>query len=137
MSVDKKVFVDTNLWIYSYSSDELKKHDRAREIIDQNNVVISTQVLNEFSNVLNKKFKSPWLAVEMAIAEITASSSVVLVTTDTIQAAIAIAERYNFSYYDSLIISSALENHCEYLYSEDLAHTQKIEASLYIINPFK
>ncbi len=39
--------------------------------------------------------------------------------------------------YDSLIISTALENNCEILYSEDMQHKQIIENKMVIINPFE
>jgi predicted nucleic acid-binding protein len=47
-----------------------------------------------------------------------------------------IAERYGFSFYDSLIISSALQSGCTVLYSEDMQHGQKIDGQLLISNPF-
>ena len=43
--------------------------------------------------------------------------------------------RYQFSFYDSLIISAALEAGCKTLYSEDLQHGQII-GQLTIVNPF-
>jgi len=46
-------------------------------------------------------------------------------------------EKYKYSYWDSLILASALENSCSILYSEDMQHGQVIEDSLKIINPFK
>ncbi len=48
-----------------------------------------------------------------------------------------IKKRYRFSYWDSLIIASALENNCSILYSEDMQHSQVIEDNLKIINPFE
>ena len=47
-----------------------------------------------------------------------------------------IRDKYNISYYDSLILSSAIDSKCNILYSEDMQHNQKIE-TLTIINPFK
>lgn len=49
--------------------------------------------------------------------------------------ALDISERWQYSFYDSLIIASAREASCSILYSEDLQHRQKIY-SLEIINPF-
>jgi len=40
------------------------------------------------------------------------------------------------SSYDCLIIASALEANCKYLFSEDMQHGQIIENTLKIINPF-
>ena len=41
-------------------------------------------------------------------------------------------------FFDSnIIITSALENDCSILYTEDLQHEQVIEGKLKIINPFE
>ncbi|MCP4697351.1 MAG: PIN domain-containing protein [Gammaproteobacteria bacterium] len=57
-----KAFVDTNIWIYLYlrpeNSKDQKKQQQAKKVIqDYENMVISTQVLNEVSNVLYRKYK--------------------------------------------------------------------------------
>lgn len=44
---------------------------------------------------------------------------------------------YVFSYWDSLVISSALESGCSILYSEDMQNGQVINKKLTIKNPFK
>lgn len=46
-----------------------------------------------------------------------------------------IQERYQYGFYDSLIIAAALEGGCQYLITEDLQHGQKVE-QLTIQNPF-
>lgn len=48
---------------------------------------------------------------------------------------IDIMKRWQFSFYDSLIIAAAIQADCNVLFSEDLQHQQKIH-SLTIINPF-
>ena len=54
----------------------------------------------------------------------------------TIKYAIEIKKKYGYSYYDSVIIASALQNNCTILYTEDMQHKQIIENTLEIINPF-
>ena len=46
------------------------------------------------------------------------------------------ARKYNYSFYDSLIIAAAIESGCSILYSEDMQHNQLIEEKLKIVNPF-
>ncbi len=46
-------------------------------------------------------------------------------------------QKYNLSFWDSLIISSALLGQANYLYSEDMQHGLIIEKKLEIINPFQ
>ena len=62
--------------------------------------------------------------------------SVEIISLVTIHTALNIRERYNFSWYDSLIVGTALEAGCETLYSEDMQNGQLINNSLRIVNPF-
>jgi len=55
----------------------------------------------------------------------------------TLDQTLKISAQYGFSFWNSMIVSSALINHCSILYSEDLQHNQIIENRLQIINPFK
>ena len=45
-------------------------------------------------------------------------------------------ERYQLSWYDSLIVAAALEAQCGVLYSEDMRHRQMF-GDLRIANPFR
>ena len=62
--------------------------------------------------------------------------SVEIISLVTIHTALNIRERYNYSWYDSLIVGTALEAGCETLYSEDMQNGQLINNSLRIVNPF-
>lgn len=54
----------------------------------------------------------------------------------TIHTALKVGERYSFSWYDSIIVSSALEADCDILYSVDMQNSQLINGRLRIVNPF-
>jgi len=62
--------------------------------------------------------------------------SVFSVTRDTSLYALSLKEKYNYSWWDSLVLASALENGCQIVYSEDMQHGQIIENCLKIVNPF-
>lgn len=49
---------------------------------------------------------------------------------------LALKKRYGYSYWDSLILASALESECSVVYSEDMQDGQSIEQTLTIKNPF-
>jgi len=132
-----KSFFDTNLLIYLYSEDELDKQAQIlTQIKNTENRWISTQVLNELSNTLRRKFKLEYADIVKVIAEIRANFEIITVQIETIELALKIAEKYRYSYYDSAIIAAALESSCTLLYSEDMQHNQIIEGQLKIINPF-
>ena len=131
-----KSFFDTNILIYLFS-DEAFKHKKARNLFALiDNKIISTQVLNEFANVCYKK-KLVNSDISAYINKLSLNFQVSLIYKTTIHDAIKIKEKYRYSYYDSVIIASALQNNCSILYSEDMQHNQLIENKLTIINPFK
>jgi predicted nucleic acid-binding protein len=48
-------FLDSNILIYAYFDKEKDKQIICRKLISNNKIIISTQVLQEMSNVLNRK----------------------------------------------------------------------------------
>ncbi len=64
------VFLDTNILVYAYSDTELQKQFIARKLVTENISFISTQVLQELSNTLNRKFKKPWSEITEAIGNL-------------------------------------------------------------------
>jgi predicted nucleic acid-binding protein len=54
----------------------------------------------------------------------------------TLEKTVAIMEKYNYSYWDSMMLASAIESDCSVIYSEDMQHGQTIDGKLKIINPF-
>lgn len=131
-----KVFLDTNILIYGYSQDEADKQQRAIECVQSGEVWISTQVLNETINVFRRKFSLEYSQIRAVVAEFTEQFEIAIVSVTTIETALNLAERYRYSYFDSLIIASAIEVGCQILYSEDLQNGQQIDNQLTIINPF-
>ena len=133
-----KVFLDTNLVIYSYSEDETQKFEIANRLLEkyENHIIISTQVINELTNTLLRKFHLNAYEVKAVISELNSNFPIVNFTLQTQLKAIEIKERYQLQFYDSLILATALENECHIVYSEDMHNGQIIEDKLTIINPF-
>ncbi len=130
-----KIFLDTNILIYIYSKD-IRKKGISLDIIENKDCYISSQVLQEFISVLRKKYKLEWPALEKGFQQITSTVKIYTNTISTISKACKIAEKYKYSFYDSLIVTSALEVKCHKLYTEDLHSGQVIENKLEIINPY-
>ena len=55
---------------------------------------------------------------------------------NTLDQTLMLCKKYNFSFWDGMMIAAALDNHCSIIYTEDLNHNQLIENRLKIINPF-
>jgi predicted nucleic acid-binding protein len=100
------------------------------------NVHISTQVLNQTTNVLAKKYSISWGDLAKLIDDFEKNIPVHLVMISEIRKSCGISERYGFSFFDSLMIASALECNCDILYSEDMQNGQIIQDKLKIVNPF-
>jgi len=131
-----RVFLDSNILIYSYSITEPEKQTIARRLISQNNSFISTQVLQELTNTVTRKFKFNYKVAQAAIHECCQNNNLHINTGQSILKACELADRYGWSFYDSLIVSSALECECLVLYSEDLQNGQIVDGRLKILNPF-
>lgn len=131
-----KIFIDTNILVYLSSTEEQKKEKVKKLLYSQQSASISTQVLSEFSNVIYRKklFPSEKLLEFMDI--FSKIFKIEIITPITVRDAIKIKEKYQFSFWDSMIIATALENNCNLLISEDMQHNQMIENRLKIINPF-
>jgi predicted nucleic acid-binding protein len=130
-------FIDTNILVYCYDANPSLKKERAIELTKNiPSLFISTQVVQELACVMSKKYNTKWNVVLQTIEELKKDFSIAVNSINTVVKACAIADKYKFSFYDSLIIAAALECNCKILYSEDLQNKQIIENSLMVINPF-
>lgn len=128
-------FFDTNVLVYIASGDSTKA-DRAEEIIG-NGGVISVQVLNELTNVARRKMRMTWPDTHSFLSALRSLLAVQPITVETHEAGLALAERYNLSTYDAMIVASALQAGCDTLWSEDMQHGMELGEGLRIVNPFR
>ena len=133
-----ETFIDSNILIYCVSQN-LSKCQTSRELLLKHvdSITVSSQVINEFINVCIKKSILDLSDTFEKSNEFMEIFRFAVITKSDIRLAMDIKKRYRFSYWDSLIIASALENNCSILYSEDMQHDQVIEDNLKIINPFE
>jgi len=131
--IDK--FIDSNIFLYAFSDKDLIKQKIAKDIV-LSLATISVQVINEVSNNLLKKFQIPNNELKFFIEDFYDRYKIISLNKEIFIKAVELREKYNFSYYDSLIVASAVLSDCEILYSEDMHHKLVIE-DLVIINPFK
>ena len=93
--ISGNVFIDTNILIYLYSDDEPNKRRSVDSLFDAHKIIISTQVINEFVNVMYKKKKTPLDVLHLAIGELSKNSQIAIVNTSTIEKAMSIANTIN------------------------------------------
>jgi predicted nucleic acid-binding protein len=129
-----QVFFDSNVLIYAYTQ-AAEKTDKARELLSGGGAV-SVQALNETANTLHRRFLAGWPRIEQIIDSILAvCPNPKPLSLETHRSACRICERYQYSFYDGLILASAHEARCSILYSEGLQHGQAVEG-VRIVNPF-
>ena len=132
--MNAKRFLDTNILIYAFSSDD-RRGGIAQQLLAEGGVT-GIQPLNEFASVARRKLGMSWREIRQALTAVhTLCPSPVPITLELHKEAVRMAERYGYSIFDSLILAAALTANCGTLYSEDMNHGQVIEG-LTIRNPF-
>jgi len=126
-------FFDTNVLVYAFL--DTAKRRRALEVLSLGGL-ISAQVLNEFTQVARNKRQRSWAEIEAAVIVIRMQfPDVAPLTAETHAAGLALARDHGQSFYDALIVATALEAGCDTLYSEDLQDGRRFPG-LVIVNPF-
>ncbi len=134
-------FLDTNIFVYTFSETEKRKKRIARKLISESlsseNAVISTQVIQEFINVAIHKFKEP-LDIndcKVYLNNVMEPLCSVYPDNDLFSLGLDIKAETQYRFYDSLIIAASIKGECSMLYTEDMQHNDKVK-SVEIINPF-
>jgi predicted nucleic acid-binding protein len=134
-------FIDSNVVIYSYDTTDPVKHVKAQQemktIMAGGRGCVSTQVFGEFFHtvVVRKKIMSPAEAVS-AIDRLERGFRVSSIAPALVRDAIAIHQRYQIRYWDSLIIATASRMQCTEVLSEDMNDGQDY-GGVIVRNPFK
>jgi predicted nucleic acid-binding protein len=132
-------FVDTNVFLYAYDADAIRKQNISIELLARlstdNAGAISVQVLVEFYANATRKLGMSSKSVEEAIGDFSFwrihrpdYSSVI--------DAIYLQRRYKLSWFDAMILNSAIESGCSVLWTEDFNDGQRF-SDLVVRNPYK
>ena len=127
-------FFDSNVLLYLLSVDE-SKANRSEALLGEGGH-ISVQVLNECAAIATRKLSLSLPEVREFLAPIRSLCRVHSLTAETHDLGIELAGRFRVSFYDAMIMSSALLAGCKTLFSEDMQHRQVINESLTILNPY-
>jgi predicted nucleic acid-binding protein len=132
--MNDRPFFDTNVVLHAFRPDD--DRGRVAETLLAAGGTLSVQVLNELVAVARRKLNRDWKEVHRAldILRVFCPEPVPL-RIETHERAVRIAERHEYSIFDSLIIAAALDAGATTLYSEDMRDGQTIDG-LTIRNPF-
>jgi predicted nucleic acid-binding protein len=134
-----QVFLDTNVALYVIDARDSPKQERARiwlrHLIEGRNLIVSPQVLNELYWIGRQRFPQvPADDLRRFVSDFIPRCTAPLDATVT-QEAFVIEQRYRLSWWDCLIVASALAARCRVLLTEDMQHGLKID-TLTILSPF-
>jgi predicted nucleic acid-binding protein len=136
-----RVFVDTNVLVYSRDASEGHKQKQAIVWIEylwrQAAGCLSFQVLQEFYVTVTEKL-DPGLARDIARSDVRSLLAwhPLPVEHRIVEGAWAIQDRYRLSWWDSLIVSAAQVADCQFLLTEDLQRSREF-GSVQVIDPFQ
>ena len=133
-------FIDSNIWIYGFakpkSEEETQKHKIAQGIINLQPIILSTQVVNEVCVNLIKKSQLNEQQISNLVISFYHKYTVIQFKRNILLEASRLRNFYQFSFWDSLIIASALHGNADILYSEDMQDGLQVLDCLTIVNPF-
>ena len=139
MSDKTKVFFDSNILIYFADGADPQKQQIVEKLIKNavinDNGVISTQSLQEFFAATTRKLMCSKEKAKEYVENFSDSFTVEQVSVSLILKAINISIKNKFSFWDSLILSAAIQSGCIICYSEDLTNGQIVEG-VKVVNPF-
>jgi predicted nucleic acid-binding protein len=135
-------FVDTNVLLYLVSTapEEAAKKRVAAEILAEDDLALSVQVLQEFYVQATR----PRAAGPSSLTHLQASRlneaflrfPVQEMTVSILESALATKERYQISFWDASILEAARSLGCSTVLSEDLDHGQTYD-TVKAVNPFR
>jgi len=133
-------FVDTNVLVYAFDKSGSPKQRGAQrlmnELMEQDRLRVSTQVLQELYVTLTRKAMRPCSSEEaLAVVEDLAAWPLMVVDYAAIRAAVGLADQAKLSFWDALVVVAAARAGAAVLYTEDLNDGQEI-LGVRIRNPF-
>ena len=132
------LFLDTNVLVYLFDFDEPDKNAVAESIFREHpGIRFSTQVLQEFYVTVTRKLGRPMQPKDaLAAVEKFQSYPVAVISNATVTQGIRRSIDSKISFWDALIVESALAEGADILVTEDLQDGWKI-GSMRVWNPFK
>jgi predicted nucleic acid-binding protein len=132
-------FVDTNVLMYAQNTGAGLKHRQAIELVtrlaEESTAAISIQVLIEFYSVAIKRLRIGSTDAEAVIRDWTSWMTIHRPDSWDVVRAAGLQRQFQISWWDALILNSALELGCTTLWTEDFNHGQRY-STLTARNPF-
>jgi predicted nucleic acid-binding protein len=132
-----RIFIDSNTFLYTFDLDETDKREVAQDwliaLAERDVGVTNLQVLNEVASVATRKssrFADPFFRIDSF-----AQFGTTPISFDTSLVARKVHASTGYSWWDCVLLASALELGCTHFLSEDLQDEQVVDG-LTIVDPF-
>jgi len=138
MTEASRYFIDSNIWIYALSDDDIEKGEKARELARRHkgSIFFSSQVANETCLNLKKKSAMTEVEIRRLITSFFVNHNYVEMSESTLVGASELRDRHPFSYWDSLLVMAAYRAEVDIFYSEDMKDGFVLNNRMKIVNPF-
>lgn len=141
MNGEGPAFVDTNVLVYAYDKNESVRQAIAEKLIgqlvDDDRIRLSTQVLQEFYVIMTRKIEEPWEPAEtLTLLDDFSAWPVVAVDYGMIRDAVLLSVDAVISFWEALILVAANRSGAVTVFTEDLNHGQRI-LGIEVFNPFR
>ena len=140
-TIKQRFFLDTNILIYCFDQNSPTKQKQSRELVafalSSGLGLISHQVVQEFVSVAATKFRKVFGHEQLVLYldEVLFGLWKAYPSREMYMEGLQLQRNYKLSWWDSLILASALETGCRTVFSEDFQRDLKVE-TVQVVNPF-
>jgi len=131
-------FCDTNIIVYAYDQSDQRKSQLSHTLLDRlwtdRAGVLSIQVLQELYVTLARR--TPGEDSRAIVADLAQAWRVMEPVAEDVIAAIDGSHQWNISFWDAMIVISAIRAQSNVLWTEDLQHGRRYGGVL-ALNPFQ
>lgn len=144
--MEKRILVDTNLWLYLLEIDpDHEKQEVVAEALDRLiskgwDIFVCSQVCKEVVRTGTEKYGFDRQLVEEKMKMLKSLANMLYEDCEDVAISLVLRERYNLQFWDSVIIATALNNKIPYILTEDVPYKRIIlgeEKVVELINPFE
>lgn len=128
----ERYFIDTNIIIYSILNNiDIEKNSASREFLStqSSSCLISNRVINEFINVL-RRYKVNNSIISNILKSMVSTFDAFTIIYSTSQLTLELRDELNYSFFDLMIIASAIQSEATVIITDDLHHEHKIKENL-------
>lgn len=135
-----RILLDTNILVYAFDGRAADKQAVATRLLDrflfEESHFISSQVLAEFCSVAQRKLEPVLTPDRLSrLVQALPDARIVPVTKLCGVMALELQRAHRLSFWDALLLATAVQAGCEHVLSEDMQHGMHVQG-LTIVNPF-